>query len=81
MNRGMTSLQKYRAGINFQVKYATQYLTFLNAHVDQLDEWEKEFVESINARRFHLHQLSAKQYNKLKNIYDDVGRRIGGGYR
>ena len=63
---------------DFRHRFALQNLLTLKPHIDELNDWESEFLLSIleNGRLDEDHcTLTSHQFNKLKSIELDARKR------
>ena len=59
--------------MNFRVRYTEDYIRTLMLHGDLLTEWEREFLGTV--KNVHAESLSTNQFNKLKEISEEVRAR------
>ena len=52
-------------------------IAFISEHVELLNEWEQNFMASIEEKRIYAFDLKPKQVSKLYQIYNDVDQKLG----
>ena len=51
---------------NFKTKFALENLARCQARMNHLNDWEREFIKSLNPKK--LESLTLSQFNKLHEI-------------
>ncbi len=58
--------------MNAREKIITENWAFCMAHLTHLNDWETQFITSLNPKA----KLTSKQFNKLSSITTDLGKLV-----